>query len=67
VIAHALNSPETDSTAEILRILSARHHAPSAADHHGGEVAPYGEREAEEMAAGVGSAEHVIAGWPGRT
>jgi hypothetical protein len=67
VIAHALNGPETDNTAEILRILSARYHARLAARHDSGADGSFSDRGDDEMAADLGSAEHVIAGWPGRT
>jgi hypothetical protein len=65
VIAHALNGPETDDQAEILRVLFARHHGRLAAEHDGDADAR--SEDAQVMAADPGSSEHVIAGWPGRT
>jgi hypothetical protein len=68
VISHALNGPETDDPAELLRVLAARYHGRFAAGHDRGADAPSSDRaDAEVMAADLGSAEHVIAGWPGRT
>ncbi len=68
MIAHALNGPDTDDPAEILRVLPARFHARFAAEHDGGGSARYGDRgDDAALAADLGSAEHVIAGWPGRT
>jgi hypothetical protein len=68
VITRALNGPGTDDPAEILSVLAARYHGRFAAEHDGGADAPYGDRrDSDVVAADPGSAEHVIAGWPGRT
>jgi hypothetical protein len=68
VIAHALKGPETDDAAELLRVLAARYPGRFAAEQDGGADSPSGDRgDAEVMAADLGSAEHVIARWPGRT
>lgn len=68
MIAHALNGYQTDDPAEILRVLSARFQARFAAENDPGTEAPSSDLGADAaLAADLGSAEHVIAGWPGRT